>query len=87
MSALYLYLLADSLLIGDLWYGQCNVNAELALQLSCCNFKMLLAETAEYLLLCAIVLSVCESRILLDKTLDACGDLGFVALSLCLYCH
>ena len=45
--ALDLYLLADSLLVCDLGNCQVDVNAELAFQLSCGNFKVLLAQTAK----------------------------------------
>ena len=87
VSSLNLYLLADSLLISYLGNCQVDLNTELGLELCSRYLDVLLAETAEYLLLCSLVLNICESGILLNKSLDTCRYLSLIALSLSLYSH
>ena len=72
VASLDLDLLADSLLVCDLRNCQLDVNAELGLDLCCGHLDVLLAQTAEDLLLGAIVLRVSEGRILLSESLHTC---------------
>ena len=85
--ALDLDLLADSLLVSYLRYCELNIYTELGLELGSCYFNVLLAETTQYLLLCILVLNICECRILFNESLHTCGDLSLVTLCLSLDCH
>ena len=80
MASLLLAGLADGLAVGDAGSFQTDLHAELVLQLGLDHIQMLLAQTADDLLMGLGVVDVAQGGIFFHQACQCAGDLALVAL-------
>ena len=80
MAALLLAGLADGLTVGDAGSLEADLHAELVLQLGLDHIEVLLAQTADDLLVGLRVVDVAQGGVFLHQTGQSAADLALVAL-------